>query len=75
MCQMVKNLPAGDLGGEYTLEKGMQPTLILLSREFHGKSSLADYCLWGCKRVGHDSVTNTLYYTKLDIFLTFSGKF
>ena len=43
MCQMVKNLPAGDLGGEYTLEKGMQPTLILLSGEFHEQRNLAGY--------------------------------
>ena len=50
---MVKNLPAvqetwvQSLSEEDPLEKGMQPTLVLLPRESHGQKSLAGCSPWG----------------------------
>ena len=46
--QIIKNLPATQemwvqsLGQEDPLEKGMQPTVVLLPGEFPGRRSLAD---------------------------------
>ena len=48
VAQIVKNLPATQetwvqsLGQEDPLEKGMQPTVVLLPGEFPGQRSLAD---------------------------------
>ena len=36
-----------------------QPIPIFLPGKFHRQRSLAGYSLWGCKGVGHDSVTKT----------------
>ena len=50
---VVKNLPAvqeawvQSLGGEDSLEEGMNPILVFLPRESHGQRSLADYSQWG----------------------------
>ena len=37
------------LGWEVPLEKGMAPTPVFLSGEFHGQRRLAVYNPWGCK--------------------------
>ena len=53
VAQMVKNLPVmqetqiWSLGQEDPLEKGMQPTPVLLPGEFQGQMSLVGCRLWG----------------------------
>ena len=53
----VKNLPAMQetpvrfLGWEDALEKEMQPTLVLLHGESHGRRSLVGYSPWGRKEL------------------------
>ena len=60
---MVKNLPAmqatqvGSLGQEDPLEKEMAITPIFLPGKSHELRILVGYSLWGCKRVGHNLVT------------------
>ena len=55
VVQTVKNLPAmwetqvQPLGGEDPLEKGWQPTPVVLPGESHGQRSLVGYSPWGCK--------------------------
>ena len=55
VAQTVKNLSAmqetqvWSHGGEDPLEKGMQPTPVLLPGEFHGQRSLMGCSPWGCK--------------------------
>ena len=39
--------------GKIACRREWLPTLVFLSREFHGKTSLVGYSLWGC-RVRHD---------------------
>ena len=43
--------------GKMPWKRKWQPTPVFLSGKSHGQRSLADYSPWGCKRVGHDSVT------------------
>ena len=55
MALVVKNLPANagdvrDTGQEDALEKGMQPTSVLLPGESHGQRSLVGYSPWGCTK-------------------------
>ena len=61
---MVKNLPAnaGDTGLILGLRRSPgegngTPTLAFFPGRSHGQRSLADYSLWGCKKVGHDLAT------------------
>ena len=42
-----------------SLRKEMATILQFLPGESHGQRSLADYSPWGCKRVGHNLVTET----------------
>ena len=39
------------LGQEDPWKKKWQPTLVFLPGEFHGQKSLADYSLWGGKKL------------------------
>ena len=39
MAQMVKNLPAGDLGSTHVLEKECIPTPVLLPGEFYDRGA------------------------------------
>ena len=45
------------LDQEDLLEEEMQPIPVLFTGKSHGQRSLADYSLWGHKRVGHDLAT------------------
>ena len=53
VAQMIKNLLAvqqtqvQSLDWEDLLEKGMAPTLVFLTEEFHGQRSLLGYSPWG----------------------------
>ena len=57
VAQMVKNLPAmqkaqvWSLSWEEPLEKGVTPTPVLLSGEFHGQRSLVGCSPWGHKEL------------------------
>ena len=57
VAQMVKNLPAvqetqvWSFSWKDPLEKGMQPTLVFLPREFHGQRTPVDYSPWDCKQL------------------------
>ena len=39
-----------------------QPTLVFLPRKSYGQQSLVGYRPWGCKRIRHDLVTETIIY-------------
>ena len=60
---MVKNLPAmqetqvQSLGQEDPLEKGMATHSSTLAWRIPRTEEPGSYSPWGCKRVGHDSVT------------------
>ena len=43
--------------GKIPWRRKWQPTPVLLPRKSQGQWSLAGYCPWGCKRVGHDLLT------------------
>ena len=57
MDQMVNNLPTmqktwvQSLGQEDLLEKGWQPTPVLLPGESHGQKSMVGYSPWVCKEL------------------------
>ena len=61
---VVKNPPAmqetwvWSLGQEDPLEKEMATHSSILAWKILWKKSLAGYSPWGCKRVGHNLVTN-----------------
>ena len=63
VVQMVKNLPAMQkmqiwfLGWEDPLEKGMQPTSVILPGKSHRQRSLVSYSPWG-HRVRHNWATD-----------------
>ena len=61
---VVKNLPAnaGDMGstpglGRFPWRRKWQPTPAFLPGESHGQRNLADFSLWGSRRVGHNLVS------------------
>ena len=45
--------------GKIPWRREWQPTPLFLPGEFHGQRRLVGYSPWGCKRIGHDWVTNT----------------
>ena len=48
----------------------MATTPVFLPGKSHGQRSLAGYSPWGCKRVGHNEVTNTFTFLPPIIILT-----
>ena len=62
---MVKSLPAnaGDtgsilgLGRQISWRRKWQPIPVFFPGKSQGQRSLVGYSPWGCKRVGHNSVT------------------
>ena len=50
------------LGRGDPLEKEMSNSPIFLLGKFHRQRSLAGYCPWGCKGVGHNSATKQQTY-------------
>ena len=42
--------PGSIPGSKRSLEKGVEPTPVVLPGEFHGQRSLAYYSLWSCKK-------------------------
>ena len=65
-AQWIKNLPAmqetqetciQSLGWKDPLEKGMEPTPVLLPGESHGQRNLTGYSLWGHKELDTTDMT------------------
>ena len=50
------------LGWEDPLEKEMATTLVFLPGKFHEQRSMANYSLWGCKRVKHDLANKQFHH-------------
>ena len=60
---------AGD-PGLIPWEKEEQPTPVFLPGEFHGKRSLVDYSLWGCKELGTTKwLTLSLSFTNFKLLI------
>ena len=53
----MQEMQVQSLGPEDSMEKEWQPTPVFLPEKSYGQRSLADYSLWGCKRVGHNLAT------------------
>ena len=54
--------------GKIPWSRKWQPTSEFLPGKFRGQRSLAGYCPWGHKRVGHDwAHTHTLHITYMDM--------
>ena len=70
---MVKNLhvrqetQVQSLGRDDPLEKGTQPTPVLLPGESHGQRSLAGYSPQGSQKLRHNWATNTFTFSNVYI--------
>ena len=68
VAQTVKSVSAmqetrvRSLDREDPLEKEMATTPVFLPGKFHEQRSLANYSLWGCKRVKHDLANKQFHH-------------